>query len=164
TSSSETPSAEAIASVICRMISGSRPSEKLGTHSISFCITHATLDRIYMINRIARAERCLGEGAEAVIPGRQAASLRSPSKRPAACNLIYSLRPRLRAKGNVDLVLRGKINRLGITGIGVTQNGHSRIAGEHAFEATPGSLASIGHHYHASVLRIADADTATVMN
>src|SRR6266853_4363896 len=38
TSSRETPSADSIAAVICRMISRSRPSEKLGTHSISFCI------------------------------------------------------------------------------------------------------------------------------
>src|SRR5436190_6921009 len=38
TSSSETPSTDLIASVICRITSTSRPSEKFGTHSISFFI------------------------------------------------------------------------------------------------------------------------------
>src|SRR5881396_3145655 len=38
TSSRETPSADSIAAVICRMTSRSRPSEKLGTHSMSFFI------------------------------------------------------------------------------------------------------------------------------
>src|SRR5438477_5494105 len=38
TSSSETPSTVSIASVIWRITSGSRPSEKFGTHSMSFFI------------------------------------------------------------------------------------------------------------------------------
>src|SRR2546421_42756 len=38
TSSNETPSIDLIAPVICRMILSSRPSEKFGTHSISFFI------------------------------------------------------------------------------------------------------------------------------
>ncbi len=38
TSSSETPSVDLIASLICLMMFSSRPSEKFGTHSISFCM------------------------------------------------------------------------------------------------------------------------------
>src|SRR5215510_1599610 len=38
TSSNETPSTDSIASVICRITLWSRPSEKFGTHSMSFFI------------------------------------------------------------------------------------------------------------------------------
>src|SRR5207237_7572199 len=38
TSNSETPSTDSIASVICRITFWSRPSEKFGTHSMSFFI------------------------------------------------------------------------------------------------------------------------------
>src|SRR6266567_1864604 len=38
TSSNDTPSTDSIASVICRITFWSRPSEKFGTHSISFGI------------------------------------------------------------------------------------------------------------------------------
>src|SRR5204862_629002 len=38
TFNSEIPSTASIAAVICRITSGSRPSEKLGTHSMTFCM------------------------------------------------------------------------------------------------------------------------------
>src|SRR6266403_361596 len=57
TSSNDTPSTDAIASVICRIMSGSRPSEKLGTHSISFCMAMEVSNRIYAISGIARTEQ-----------------------------------------------------------------------------------------------------------
>src|SRR5207248_9501576 len=47
TSNSETPSTDAIASVICRMMFWSRPSEKFGTHSINFCIAQGSADSAY---------------------------------------------------------------------------------------------------------------------
>ena len=42
TSNSETPSTDAITSVICRMMFWSRPSEKFGTHSINFCMAQGS--------------------------------------------------------------------------------------------------------------------------
>src|SRR6266404_295224 len=59
TSSNETPSTDSIASVICRITFWSRPSEKFGTHSMSFFIgvSHQGMDACCDDER-PECERC----------------------------------------------------------------------------------------------------------
>ena len=51
-----------------------------------------------------------------------------------------------------------------VTSVGMTQNAHARIARQDALEPSLRTLSSISDHHHSGVLRVADADTAAVVN
>ena len=57
-----------------------------------------------------------------------------------------------------------EIDRARITSISVANDAHSRIAREHALEATRRCFRSVRDDDHAGMLRIADADAAAIMN
>ena len=59
---------------------------------------------------------------------------------------------RLRVHWNSHIVFPGKLNRLRITSVGVTDDSHPRITGEDTFETSPGIFGSISHHDHAGML------------
>src|SRR4029077_7839304 len=75
-----------------------------------------------------------------------------PSARSISWQGPYSLIALLWTQRNVNLVSRSKFNRAGVTGIGVAQDAHCRIARQHALETACGVIVSIRNNDHAGVL------------
>src|SRR6266496_2418624 len=63
-----------------------------------------------------------------------------------------------------DAALSGNLDRPLVARVGVMNHAHARIGGQHALELPGGELGAVGHHDHPGMLRVADADPATVMD
>src|ERR1035438_6301906 len=57
----------------------------------------------------------------------------------------------------------GKAYRLRIAGVGVADHAQAGVAGEDSFQPAIHLRGAVGHHYHARVLRVTDADAAAVV-
>jgi len=58
----------------------------------------------------------------------------------------------------------GELDGVRVTGVGVAKDPQSRIAGKDALETAFGIFSALGDDDHAGVLRIADTDTAAVVD
>src|SRR5699024_9532065 len=64
---------------------------------------------------------------------------------------------------HVDAVFAGEIPGFLIAGVGVADDAHAGVAGEHALQAPGGLVGAVGHDDLAGVQAIAHADPAAVM-
>src|ERR671937_3052259 len=72
---------------------------------------------------------------------------------------IYSVAP-----GKPDASSGRDLQRTLITGVGVSDDPHSRVRGENPLEAIAGVFGPVSHHDHPGVDREADPDAAAVVH
>src|ERR1035437_8825421 len=127
-----------MACTMASILPASRPSEKLGTHSTSW-------RGIYTPNVTVPSEKkeCPHEWGR-------------PRGHPA---WKATLQP-----GPLDAVRLGEADGLGIAGIGVANYAQAGVAGEDPFQAAIHLCRAVGHHDHAGMLRVADADAAAIVD
>src|SRR5215468_4933654 len=63
-----------------------------------------------------------------------------------------------------DIVRCGEFDRFRVASVDMTNNTHARVAGEDAFKAAFGTIATVGDDNHSGMLREANPDTTTVVD